>query len=47
MKKVVYEKKDRIANVTLNRPDALNALDDELNKELWDIWGDFSKNKKG
>ena len=42
MGKVVYEKKDRIAYVALNRPEALNALDEELNKELWDIWGDFS-----
>ncbi len=33
MEKVVYEKKDRIAYVTLNRPDALNALDDELEVE--------------
>ncbi|MCX5873352.1 MAG: enoyl-CoA hydratase-related protein [Deltaproteobacteria bacterium] len=42
MNKVVYEKKDRIAYITLNRPEALNALDDELNKELWEVWGDFN-----
>lgn len=42
MKKVIYEKKKRVAYVTLNRPDVLNALDDELNNELWDIWRDFS-----
>jgi len=34
VKKALYEKKDRIATVTLNRPEALNSLDDELNAEL-------------
>ena len=27
----------------LNRPEALNALDDELNEELCDIWSDFNE----
>ncbi len=34
MAKLLYEKRNRIAYVTLNRPEALNALDDELNEEL-------------
>src|SRR5512141_835421 len=42
MTKLVYEKKDRIGYVTLNRPEALNALDDELNDALWDVWADFN-----
>ncbi len=42
MGKAVCEKKDRIAYVTLNRADVLNALDDEMNEELWHIWRDFS-----
>lgn len=42
MARVVYEKRDRIGFVTLNRPEALNALDDELNEELWEIWAGFA-----
>ena len=42
MAKVVYEKRDRIGYVTLNRPEALNALDDELNDALWEVWADFN-----
>jgi len=42
MAKVVYEKRNKIGYVTLNRPEALNALDDELNDALWDVWADFS-----
>jgi len=41
MEKVHYEKRNKIAYVTLNRPDALNALDDDINKELWSVWEDF------
>jgi len=43
MDKVLYEKRNRIGYVTLNRPDALNALDDELNTELWTVWDDFAR----
>ncbi len=43
MAKVLYEKRNRIGYITLNRPDALNALDDELNDELWTVWVDFAK----
>jgi enoyl-CoA hydratase len=43
MDKVLYEKRNRIGYVTLNRPDALNALDDDLNEALWSVWDDFSK----
>lgn len=39
--KVVCEKRDRIGYVTLNRPEARNALDQELNDALWDVWADF------
>jgi enoyl-CoA hydratase/carnithine racemase len=43
MDKVLYEKRNKIAYVTLNRPEALNALDDDINEELWSVWDDFSK----
>ncbi|MGO9013956.1 MAG: enoyl-CoA hydratase/isomerase family protein [Dissulfurispiraceae bacterium] len=42
MEKVKYEKKNRIGYVTLNRPDVLNALDDDLNDALWQVWSEFS-----
>ena len=42
MEKVHYEKRSKIAYVTLNRPDALNALDDDINRELWAVWDDFA-----
>ncbi|HEU4988055.1 MAG TPA: crotonase/enoyl-CoA hydratase family protein [Rhizobiaceae bacterium] len=34
MSKVLYEKDGRIARIILNRPDVLNAIDDELPREL-------------
>ena len=36
MAKVLYEKDGRIGRITLNRPDVLNAIDDELPVELAD-----------
>jgi enoyl-CoA hydratase/carnithine racemase len=39
--KLLYEKRDRIAYVTLNRPEAKNAIDPELHQLLWDAWEDF------
>jgi enoyl-CoA hydratase/carnithine racemase len=39
---VLYEKRDRIAYVTLNRPHAMNAIDPEMHAALWSTWEDFS-----
>jgi len=39
---ILYEKGDRIAHITLNRPGTLNAVDDELDQALWQAWADFN-----
>src|SRR3954452_12053736 len=41
MSKVLYEKRDRIAYLTLNRPEAKNAIDPETHELLWRKWEDF------
>ncbi|MFL2640598.1 MAG: enoyl-CoA hydratase-related protein [Dehalococcoidia bacterium] len=35
---VIYEKKDNIAYVTINRPEALNALNSSVNEGLYNAW---------
>jgi enoyl-CoA hydratase/carnithine racemase len=39
--KLLYEKRNRIAYLTLNRPEAKNAIDPELHELLWEAWEDF------
>jgi enoyl-CoA hydratase/carnithine racemase len=41
MAKVLYEKRDRIAYLTLNRPEAKNAVDPETHELLWRAWEAF------
>ena len=36
MAKVLYERDGRIARITLNRPEVMNAIDDELPRALAD-----------
>ncbi len=38
---VEYEKKGGIAYVTLNRPDKLNAMNEQMHQELAAVWADF------
>jgi crotonobetainyl-CoA hydratase len=40
-KYVLYEKRDRTAFVTINRPEVMNALHYPAHEELYDIWTDF------
>jgi enoyl-CoA hydratase/carnithine racemase len=39
--KVLYAKRDRVARITLNRPEARNAIDTETHDLLWRTWEDF------
>jgi enoyl-CoA hydratase/carnithine racemase len=41
MPKLLYEKRDRTAHLTLNRPEAKNAIDPELHELLCEAWVDF------
>src|SRR3954471_5530317 len=43
MPKVLYRKSNRIAYVTLNRPEAKNAIDTETHELLWQTWEDFAQ----
>jgi len=41
MTKVIYEKRDQIAYITLNRPEVHNAIDTETDELLFEAWTDF------
>ena len=38
---LIIEKKDKVGYLTINRPQVLNALDNETLKDLWRGWVDF------
>ena len=42
MPKVLYEKRGKIAYVTLNRPEVMNCVDPETHELLWETWRDFA-----
>ena len=44
MTTVEYEIKNKVAYITLNRPDKLNAIDVEMRNELWRVMHDFNEN---
>jgi enoyl-CoA hydratase/carnithine racemase len=41
MSKVLYEKRDRIAYVTINRPGSRNAIDPDVHRLMIEAWADF------
>jgi enoyl-CoA hydratase/carnithine racemase len=41
MEKLLYEKRDRIAYLTINRPEAKNAIDPDVHQLMIDAWTDF------
>jgi len=38
---IIYEKNERIAYITINRPEVNNAIDGKTNDELYEAWSDF------
>jgi len=38
---IIYEKKGKMAIITINRPEAMNAIDPETSEELGKAWMDF------
>jgi crotonobetainyl-CoA hydratase/dehydration protein DpgD len=41
--RVRYEKRGRVASVTLDRPRVLNAMDRRMHEELAEVWDDFER----
>jgi enoyl-CoA hydratase/carnithine racemase len=39
--KLLYEKRDRIAYLTINRPEARNAIDPDVHRAMIEAWADF------
>jgi len=43
LKNIIYEKKGRLAYVTINRPERRNAIDGDTSQELLDAFNDFKE----
>jgi enoyl-CoA hydratase/carnithine racemase len=41
MSKLLYEKRNRIARLTINRPEARNAIDPDVHRLMVEAWADF------
>lgn len=46
LNRVCYEKRGRVAYVTLNRPEKLNAMDSVMHMELGRVWDDFERDEQ-
>jgi enoyl-CoA hydratase/carnithine racemase len=44
MTEIGYDTRDRIAYITLNRPEAKNAVTPDMHEELCRVWADFDDN---
>jgi len=42
---ILYECKDHVARVTIDRPDVLNAIDAASERELQTIWSEIESNR--
>jgi enoyl-CoA hydratase len=42
-KTIIYDKADKVATITLNRPEVMNAINEEMAKELLDALHDFKE----
>ncbi len=42
--KVIYDVKDRVARITINRPEAMNAMDPDVYAGLSTAWTDVRDN---
>jgi len=38
-----YQKRDGIGWITLSRPEVMNAIDPQMNDELWSVWRDVDR----
>lgn len=43
---VLYEKRDRIAHVTINRPESRNAVSPEVHRAMIAVWADFAADEE-
>ena len=43
---ILYEKKEQIAYITINRPESLNAVHPPANKEMLEVFSDFRDDHK-
>ena len=44
-KYIIYEKKDRVAHITINRPEVMNAIHPPASRELSEVLDDFDRDE--